>query len=159
MSNRPETTVTKNRMNNFIYITLFAVNVYNSSKTIQFYVHKNSKTCVLTLANTVRKSNFLRLFGLFLWGPPIKLLWDLWPLDILSLLPVCIPPQQWVLVSWFPTKCLILYSLTKNKKSWFRWVKQCIEFPVITLHDIIGTLVSKSYRHWIYIYKFFWNNQ
>ena len=121
--------------------------IHQKQYKYSFMYIKNSKTYVLTLANTVSKSNFLRLFGLFLCGPLIKLLWDLRPLDILSLLPVCIPPQQWVLVSLFPMQCLILDSLTKNKKSWFWWVKQCVEFPVITLHDIIGTLVSKSYRH------------
>jgi hypothetical protein len=72
MSNRPETTVTKNRMNNFIYITLFAVNVYNSSKTIQFYVHKKLKNMCPHLGQHSEEVKFSSPFWPFSLGTTYK---------------------------------------------------------------------------------------
>ena len=70
-------------------IMLCRCNVYNSSKIYSFMYIKTQKHVSSPWLTQWVKSYFLCLFGLFLWGPPIKLQWDLRPLDILSLPPVC----------------------------------------------------------------------
>jgi hypothetical protein len=45
-----------------------------------------------------QKSPFLPRFSLFFWCPLIKIFWNLWPSHVLSLLPVCIPPHQRILM-------------------------------------------------------------